>query len=568
MNASFQIVLAYALILERSLSPAMESLVVMTNLFGAVALLLFGLAQVRDGATRALGVRLRSGLASSTRGSFRSFASGFAATIALQSSTATALMITSFVERDLVAPAMAQVVLLGANVGTAVTAWIVSTGIEWISPLLILVGIVFYRRASTVAKGIGMATIGVGLMLLSLHLLSLATEPLRHSPALGAFIQLLDNAWVVAMLFSAALAALSSSSLAVVILIVSLASTGALSPGLTVALILGANLGGAVPPVLSTLSAPAQARRVTLGNLLVRAIGCVAALPFAGYLGALLLGLPFSPATMPVDAHLAFNIILAALAWPFTPLLSKLMKRLIADDPKGEEGSRFLDTQALNTPVVALANATREVLGIGDLIEKMLIECQKAFTANDLAPLKDVPLLEKRVDKLQQEVKLYLSRLARDTGSGNDRRSIAIIEYAINLEHIGDIIEKGLVEQITKKVAKGLAFSEDGLKELKGLFDLTIDNLRIGQTIFVTSDAGLARQLMEVKVSVRRLEKQSSERHLERLRDGLTESLLSSSLHLDMLRDLKRINAHIVSVAHPILDESGLLIESRLRTGA
>ena len=546
----------------------MESLVVMINLFGAVALLLFGLAQVKDGATRALGARLRSGLASGTRGSFRSFTSGFAATIALQSSTATALMVASFVERDLIAPAMAQIVLLGANVGTAVTAWIVSTGIEWISPLLILVGIVFYRRSSTVSKGIGTAMLGVGLMLLSLHLLSLATEPVRHSPALGAFIQLLDNAWVVAMLFSAAMAALSSSSLAVVILIVSLATTGALSPGLTVALILGANLGGALPPVLSTLSAPSAARRVTIGNLVIRAIGCIAVLPFAGYLGTLLLGLPFSPATMPVDAHLAFNIALAIIAWPLAPLISRLMARLIANDPKSEEGPRFLDAQALDTPVVALANATREVLGIGDLIEKMLIQCEKAFTSNDLAPLKDVALLEGRVDQLQQDVKIYLSRLGRNTGEINDRRSIAIIEYAINLEHIGDIIEKGLVDQITKKVTKGRTFSEDGFRELKGLFDMTIDNLRIGQTIFVTGDTGLARQLMEVKVSVRRLEKQSSGRHLERLRDGRPESLLSSSLHLDMLRDLKRINAHIVSVAHPILDESGLLIESRLRSGA
>ena len=546
----------------------MESLIVMINLFGAVALLLFGLAQVRDGATRALGARLRSGLASSTRGSVRSFASGFAATLALQSSTATALMVASFVERDLIAPAMAQLALLGANVGTAVTAWIVSTGIEWTSPLLILVGIVLYRRSSTMAKGIGTATIGVGLMLLSLHLLSLATEPVRDSPALAAFIRLLDNAWIVAMLFSALLAVLSSSSLAVVVLIVSLAAGGALSPGLTVALVLGANLGGALPPVLSTLSAPAAARRVTLGNLIVRAVGCAVVLPFAGHLGMLLHGLPFSPAAMPVDAHLAFNILLAVLAWPFAPLLNRLMVRLIADDPKGEEGPRFLDTQALETPVVALANATREVLGIGDLIEKMLIQCQKAFTANDLAPLKEVALTEKRVDRLQQEVKIYLSRLGRDTGETNDRRSLAIIEYAINLEHIGDIIEKGLVEQITKKVTKGLAFSEDGFQELKSLFDLTIDNLRIGQTIFVTGDAALARQLMEVKVNVRRMEKQSSGRHLERLRDGRTESLLTSSLHLDMLRDLKRINAHIVSVAHPILDESGLLIESRLRSGA
>ena len=537
----------------------MESLTVMINLFGAVALLLFGLAQVRDGATRALGVRLRSGLASGTRGALRSFVSGFVATIALQSSTATALMIASFVERDLVAPAMAQIVLLGANVGTAVTAWIVSTGIEWISPLLILVGIVFHRRASGVAKGIGAATIGVGLMLLSLHLLGLATEPMRDSPALGAFIRLLDNAWVVALLFSAALAALSSSSLAVVILIVSLATTGALSPGLTVALVLGANLGGALPPVLSTLSGAATARRVTIGNLIVRGIGCVAVLPFAGSLGTLLMALPFSPATMPVDAHLAFNILLALLAWPLTPFLSRLMSRVIANDPVGEEGPRFLDAQALDTPVVALANATREVLGIGDLIEKMLIQCQKAFSGNDLAPLKEIAPLEKRVDRLQQEVKIYLSRLGRDMGTINDRRSIAIIEYAINLEHIGDVIEKGLVEQINKKVSKGLAFSEDGFQELRSLFELTIDNLRVGQTIFVTGDAALARQLMEVKVNVRRLEKQSSGRHFERLRDGRAESLLTSSLHLDMLRDLKRINGHLCAVAYPILERANEL---------
>ena len=545
----------------------MESTIVMINLFGAVALLLFGLAQVRDGASRAVGARLRPGLASGPRGSLRSFSSGFIATIVLQSSTATALMIASFVERDLVAPAMAQIVLLGANVGTAVTAWIVSTGIEWLSPLIILIGIVLYRRASTAHKGMGTALVGVGLMLLSLQLLSLATGPIRHSPALAAFIGLLDNAWVVAMIFAAVLAALSSSSLAVVVLIMSIAATGALSPGLTVALVLGANLGGAVPPVLSTQSAPATTRRVTYGNLIVRAAGCLITLPLAGYLGIFLQDLPFSPAKMPVDAHLAFNLLLAAIAWPLSPVLSRMMTRLVPDDPKGDDGAKFLDPQALETPVVALANATREVLGIGDLIEKMLIQCQKSFVQNDLAPLREVAPLEKKVDRLQQEVKIYLSRLGRaKIDEANDRRSIVIIEYAINLEHIGDIIEKGLNDQIAKKISKGRTFSEDGFQELKGLFEMTIDNLRIAQTILVTRDEALARQLMEVKVSVRRLEKQSSVRHLERLRDGRADSLQSSSLHLDMLRDLKRINAHIVSVAHPILDESGLLIESRLRS--
>ena len=544
----------------------MESTVVMINLFGAVALLLFGLAQVKDGVSRAFGARLRTGLASGTRGSLRSFVSGFVATVALQSSTATALMIASFVERDLVLPSMAQIVLLGANVGTAVTAWIVATGIEWLSPLIILIGIVLYRRSSTTQQGAGTALIGIGLMLLSLQLLSLATEPMRQSPALAAFIGLLDGALPVALIFSAVLAFVSSSSLAVVVLILSLASAGILSPALTVVLVLGANLGGAIPPVVATLSGPATARRVTLGNLIVRTIGCLIVLPFAGYIGAWMQGLHLSPAKLPVDVHLLFNITLAIVAWPFSSFLSKTMLRMVADDPQTDDGPKFLDHNALSTPVVALASATREVLGVGDLIERMLIRTENAFNHNDLAPLKEIAVLEKRVDRIQQEVKIYLSKLGREgLDDDNGRRSIVIIDYAINLEHIGDIIEKGLAEQVAKKIGKGLTFSDDGYQELQKLFSMTIDNLRIAQTIFVTRDFNLARQLMEVKVDVRRLEKQSSERHLERLRDGRVDSLQTSSLHLDMLRDLKRINAHIVSVAHPILDESGLLIESRLR---
>ncbi len=544
----------------------MQSTIVIINLFGAVALLLFGLAQVKDGVTRAFGSRLRSGLATGTQSGLRSFVSGFLATIALQSSTATALTVASFVERDLIRPRMAQIVLLGANVGTAVTAWIVATGIEWLSPLLILAGVVIHRGGSSARKGGGTALIGIGLMLLSLHLLSMATEPMRESPALAAFVRLLDGAWPVALALTALLAVVSSSSLAVVVLVLSLASTGALSTGLIIVLILGANLGGAIPPVLATFSGPASARRITTGNLVVRAVGCAIALPLAAFAAELLEMLPLVPAKLPVDAHLAFNLILALLAWPFSGLLSDMMKRLIpsADDP--DTGPKFLDAQALATPVVALANATREVLRVGDLIERMLIRVENAFKNNDLAPLAEIEALEKSVDRLQQEVKIYLSKLGRDGLDGeNARRSIAIIDYAINLEHTGDIIEKGLGEQVRKKISSSLKFSEDGYQELKNLFDLTIENLRIAQTIFVTGDFDLALRLMEMKVDVRKAEKRSSERHLERLRDGRMESLQTSSLHLDILRDLKRINAHIVSVAHPILDDSGLLRESRLR---
>ncbi len=544
----------------------MQSTLVVINILGAVALLLFGLAQVKDGVTLAFGARLRTGLANSTKSGLRSILSGLGATIALQSSTATALMTASFAERGLVNPRMAQIVLLGANIGTAVTAWLVAAGTEVFAPLLLLVGVILLRNGSAARRGFGTALIGIGLMLLSLQVLGMATEPMRQSPALAAFLNMLDASWLVALLFSAALAFVSSSSLAIVILVLSLASSGIASPGLIVVLILGANLGGAIPPVVATLASPPEARRVTRGNLLVRAIGCVLALPLAGIAADMLQTLPISPEKLPVDAHLAFNLILALIAWPFGGQVSDLMTRLIPDEPEKETGPQFLDPDELDDPVRALANATREVLGVGDQIERMLIRTENAFKHNDLAPLKDIALIEGRVDKLQQDVKLYLSKLGqKGLEDNNARRSIAIIDYAINLEHMGDIIEKGLCDQLAKKIEKGLKFSDDGYRELADLFDLTIDTLRTAQTVFVTGDVNLARRLMEIKVEVRRLEKHSAERHLERLRHGKPESLQTSSVHLDMLRDLKRINAHIVSVAHPILDESGSLIESRLR---
>ncbi|OKP68068.1 sodium:phosphate symporter [Ensifer adhaerens] len=547
----------------------MSTAIVSINLFGAVALLLFGLGQVRDGMQRAFGARLKVGLAAGTRDGLRSFFSGLVATIALQSSTATALMVASFVERDLIVPRMAQIVLLGANVGTAMTAWIVALGLGWLSPLLLLCGFVVGRGSSSTRKGSGAALVGIGLMLLSLHLIGGATEPLRTSAALSAFFGMLDNAWPVALVISAGLAALASSSLTVVVLIPSLATSASLSTGPLIALVLGANLGGAVPPVLATFKAAASARRVALGNLIVRAVGCLAALALAGYIAPHIDWSPVSRGNLPVDVHLAFNLALALLAAPLARPLSRLTMRLLPDEPKATDGPLFLEQNDLGTPVAALAGASREVLGVGDLVERMLVEANDALQQTDPSRLAAISTLEGRVDRVQHEIKVYVSRVGQSEIAEEQRRhAMDIVDYAINLEHIGDIIEKGLLAELAKKIARGLAFSSDGHEELSRLFAITIDNLRMAQAVFATRDNAMARRLVEAKEDVRRLERQSAERHLQRLRDGRAESIETSSLHLDMLRDLKRINAHIATVAHPILDQSGLLIDSRIRPAA
>jgi phosphate:Na+ symporter len=380
---------------------------------------------------------------------------------------------------------------------------------------------------------------------------------------------MLDNAWPVALVISAGLAALASSSLAVVVLILSLATSASLSTGPLIALVLGANLGGAVPPVLATFKAAASARRVALGNLIVRAVGCLAALALAGYIAPHIDWSPVSRGNLPVDVHLAFNLALALLAAPLARPLSRLTMRLLPDEPKATDGPLFLEQNDLGTPVEALAGASREVLGVGDLVERMLVEANDALQQTDPSRLAAISTLEGRVDRVQHEIKVYVSRVGQSEIAEEQRRhAMDIVDYAINLEHIGDIIEKGLLAELAKKIARGLAFSSDGHEELSRLFAITIDNLRMAQAVFATRDNAMARRLVEAKEDVRRLERQSAERHLQRLRDGRAESIETSSLHLDMLRDLKRINAHIATVAHPILDQSGLLIDSRIRPAA
>ncbi|MEO1961878.1 MAG: PhoU domain-containing protein, partial [Paracoccus sp. (in: a-proteobacteria)] len=229
--------------------------------------------------------------------------------------------------------------------------------------------------------------------------------------------------------------------------------------------------------------------------------------------------------------------------------------------------TRWLTEAALETPALALAGASREALAIGDIVQRMLVQTHNAFSTSDTAPLAEVKALDDRVDRRQQEVKTYLSRLGQNATEQERRRSLNIIDYVVNLEHVGDIIDRNLAAELRKRSGLGLRFSDAGYKELESLFLLTLENLSTAQTVFMTGDRALARQLMEVKVDIRNMERQSAQRHLIRLREGHEQSRQTSSLHLDILRDLKRINAHLVAVAHPILDEEGLLIDSRLKTG-
>ncbi|AJY45417.1 Na/Pi cotransporter family protein [Martelella endophytica] len=542
----------------------MTSIEVALQIAGSIALLLFGLSLVRAGMEEALGVRLKMMIGFGTQTKLRALFSGLLVTLGLQSSTATALLTASFVGRSLIDGRRAQIVLLGANVGTALTALAVSTGSGVIAPVLVLIGYVMRRRTGNVSIGTGNALIGIGLLLISLTILESATAPIRHSEALAGFMAMLGGALPVALVLAAGLALLCSSSLAAVLLVLSFP----MPPALTVAMVLGANLGGALPAVIATAKDEVSARRLTIGNLIVRGAGCVIALPFVGFIADRLSLLPFGDALLAVETHVIFNLVLAALVWPFVGSVTRFVAWLIPDEeaPLLDIGG-WLDDTVLDQPALALPGASREVLAIGDMAERMLDLTRAAFASNDTSHLAAVAELEERIDRRQHDVKSYLSRLGNETTEAERRRTINILDYVINIEHIGDIIDKGLGPEVRKKVGLKLRFSDEGYNELDRMFLMTQENLRMAQSLFMTGDRSMARRLVELKVDIRSFERQSSQRHLMRLWEGDQESHQTSSLHLDILRDLKRINAHAVSVAYPILDEQGLLFESRLRSG-
>jgi phosphate:Na+ symporter len=542
---------------------------ILIELLGAAALLLWGLRMVRTGVLRSFGAELRHFLRVSLRNRCAAFLAGLAVTGILQSSTATAMVVASFAGRGLVATAPALAVMLGADVGTSLVAQVLSLDIHWLAPLLILFGVTLHlaARASTYRE-LGRVAVGLGLMLLALRLLLAASEPMREAAIVQEMLGALTGEPLIAILVAALLTWLAHSSLAIVLLIMSLASAGALSLAGACVLVLGANLGGAIPALTATLAEPPAAQRVPVGNLLFRLLGCIAVAPMVDLVLPFLTQLEAAPGRVVVNFHTGFNLALAAVCILIIGPVASLCTRLLPDRPVELDPGRprHLDRTTLDTPSVALACAAREALRMGDMIETMLRDSLDVMGRGDRQKLAWMSKLDDTVDKLHEAVKLFVTDVSREPLSLDESRQAAeILSFATNLEHIGDIIDKNLLELARTKIRKRLRFSEEGWSEIESLHGRVLSNLQLALGVFMSGEVGIARKLIDEKVAVREAERQAAENHLARLRDGRPESIDSSALHLDILRDLKRIHSHICAVAYPILDEAGQLHRSRLK---
>lgn len=548
----------------------MDLSLTLLQLAGYVALLLWGIHMVQTGVQRAFGARLRGFLGSALRNRGKAFLAGIGVTAILQSSTATGLMVTGFAAGGLVDLVPALAVMLGANVGTTLIVQALSFNISDVAPALILIGVLMFRRATAGTRDFGRVFIGLGLVLMALGQFVSLVTPYEDVPSLQLFLGAVANQPLVDVILAAGLTWAAHSSVAVILIIMSFAGNHAVPPDAAFALVLGANLGSAINPVLEGASGNDPAgRRVPLGNLLNRGLGTLVGLAALPWLGTWLITIEPDAARAVADFHTAFNLILAAVFFPFLGSYARLLRRLLPArvDPADPGQPLYMTVAAREAPAIAIGAAAREAMRLADVLETMLQGLRDAFARADRRQIAETKRLDDVLDRLNTAIKAYLTGLDPDGLTDTDHQRVTeILAFATHMEQAGDLVEKSLLGIVGKCLRRGLAFSKDDTAELTQIVDRLTVNVQAAASLFMTGDERAARLLAAEKEGFRELEAQATAAHFQRLRSGRIDTAETSSLHLDALRDLKRVNAHLVAAAaYPVLENTGELLASRLR---
>ncbi|PYN98924.1 MAG: hypothetical protein DMD91_13970 [Candidatus Rokuibacteriota bacterium] len=534
-------------------------MMVVLALFGGMALLLYGIRLSGEGLQRATGTRLRHLLTGLSSNRLMAVVSGVVVTGLLQSSSATTIMLIGFVSAGLMTFRQTLGVILGADVGTTLTVQLIAFKVT--DYALLLVGLGFttmFVAARRVFKDVGQAVLGLGLIFLGLKVILDGFDPVRTNPLLSQVLAALASSTILTVLVAAVFSALVTSSAATIALALALAHQGLLGLQGAVAIVLGANVGTCATALMASFGASAEAKRVALAHIAFKVLGVALVLPFVGPFTALVVSTASDSARQIANAHTLFNVGMSLVFLPFASLAARTIEALVPDDQVGENPlkTRYLDERSLDQPSLALGQATREALRMGDVAQAMFRDVAPVFGRDNQELLEDVERRDDQLDFLEREIKLFLARLSRETvGPDLSRREIGLLSFIGNLENIGDIIDKNLMELARKKIYQGRRFSDAGWAEILEFHGMVTKNLETAIAAFATSDRTLAQHVLDQRPVTRQRERELRESHLGRLRAGLAESLETSEIHLDILTNLKRISSHVSALVFPILEE-------------
>jgi phosphate:Na+ symporter len=543
----------------------MDATLSLLNLGGSIALLLWGVHMVQSGVQRAFGPDLRRFLAKTLDNRIKAAAAGLGVTTILQSSTATGLMVASFASAGFVALVPALAAMLGANVGTTLIVQALSFDISRVSPLLLLAGVAMFRAGGARTRDIGRVAIGLGLILIALSMLLEIITPYEDVPSLRILMGGIATDRLISMAFGALLAWAAHSSVAVALLVMSFTQKGVVPLNAALALIIGANIGTALNPLLEgTRGGDAAGRRVVVGNLITRLAGAAVAMPLLPLIGAQLVQVEPNYSRAVADFHTAFNLAIALAFLPLLQPLARVLERLMPVEVGPADPGRplYLDASALETPSIALGHASREALRMVDVLDSMIEGVADALRLGDREAVARARRQDDVLDALNREIKRYLIRLDPEGLTDDEHRRVeAVLAFSLNLEGAGDVVERNLASFVAKRLKRGIKSSPEDDREIRETFEAVRTNLRSAASVFTTGDKRAARVLSQQKAEFRRREGEAIKAHFARLRQQRNVAAPS----LDLLRDIKRLNDHLVAAAaYPVLEAAGELMPSRI----
>lgn len=539
------------------------------ELMGATMLLLFAVRMVRTGIERAFGSSFKR-VVTENRNRVSAGATGLVLAIILQSSAAVALLVAGFSATGAISFGVGLSVVLGADLGSALLIQVFSFDLAWLIPVLLAVGGgLFVKSEQRKLRQAGRIILGIAFILISLRFLRETMDPIRDSAFLPVIADYLASDFLTAFIVGALLAFLMHSSVAVILMCVTLVSIGAIPVAAGVSLVLGANLGSAIIPVWLSRGMKNAARRVTTANLAVRGSGALLALFAINKFGLLqYIGSETSAQTL-INTHILFNAFLLIVLIIAHRLEAPFLRFLPDDPPTAEEQSPLykttLDEAVLDKPYLAITNLKREALRMIQLVETMIVPVIDIYTKYDPDRARMVLSQDAFVNTALDDVRRYAAALHNtDISKQDNKRVREITEYAIAIETAGDIVAKRMIPLAKEMSEKGIRFSPNGAAEITNMHERTKANLLLASNLLVSDDLESARLLLEEKQEMARLERKSRKRHLKRLSEGVQISFDSSDIHLETVGALRDFNSHIASAAYPLLHRGGQLLETRL----
>jgi phosphate:Na+ symporter len=537
---------------------------------GALALLLWAIHMVQTGIDRGWRPEITAALRWA-KGTIRPAGIGLVFAIALQSATATGMLAAGFAAKGALTAAAGLAIMLGADFGSALVVYFLSLNFQILAPVLLIVGTgLFFKAETRKLRQTGRALAGIGLIFVAFALLGEATEPLRESPVLPGIVNYLGNDLFTAMLAGAAIAWLLHSSVAAIVLLVTLTTHGLVPIEAAASLLIGANVGGALIPFVLTRGGAVVSRQIMAGNLLLRGgAAIIAIVVLAAGARDYLPGA--TNAARLVNLHLIFNALLLLAGLPLVKPVTALMARLIRKPSAAEAGElalglppSCLDPGSIGEPAMALANTTRELIRMAEIVARMFEPIMEIYRTGDPEKIRQAKAMEAAVDRAQSEIKLYLASISF-TAAEEEKQGHDLAAIAVNLEYVGDAISKTLLRLAETRSEQRLAFSPTGWRELSELHRSVVASMRLAQNVLVTRDVAQARQLVHRKSEIRALVDDSMRQHMLRLKDGTAESVATSNLHLETIRALKTINSLLATIGYHVLADTGDVLDSRLK---